>query len=69
MDLTSEEQTLLSHFRRLAPESRRELLDLASVMASREPEALLAERQDMQCVLERRVKDRLETASEPIFTE
>jgi hypothetical protein len=69
MPLTIDEQTLLSHFRRLTPEGKTEMLNQARLLAGKSanpPE----ENNGVagHCSLERKEK-RPEAAPEPIFTE
>ncbi|HEU0264468.1 MAG TPA: hypothetical protein VFR01_01945 [Geobacterales bacterium] len=69
MPLTIDEQTLLSHFRRLTPEGKSDILNQARLLAGKSANS--AEENNGgagHCTLERK-ESRPEAAPEPIFTE
>jgi hypothetical protein len=69
MPLTIDEQTLLSHFRRLTPEGKSDILNQARLLAGKSANPIEENNGGAgHCTLERK-EPRPEAAPEPIFTE
>jgi len=71
IDLQLEEQLLLTEFRRLDPDGKKELLDYAAFLLKKSNADATGEssKQQNQCRLKDQPQERPETVKEPIFTE